>query len=58
MSDRAARLDEILEVNLADDVLAWELAADGVWHKVETGVGLDSQARFRALAVERAQTRA
>jgi polyphosphate kinase len=53
-----ARLDEILEVNLADDVLAWELAADGVWHKVETGVGLDSQARFRALAVERAQTRA
>ncbi len=53
-----ARLDEILEVNLADDVLSWELAADGVWHKVETVVGLDAQARFRALAIERTQIRA
>jgi polyphosphate kinase len=53
-----ARLDEILTVNLADDVLAWQLAADGVWHKVETLVGLDAQARLRALATERAQARA
>ena len=53
-----ARLDEILTVNLADDVLAWELAADGAWHKVETLIGLDAQARLRALAVERAQARA
>ncbi len=28
------RLREILEVELADDSLAWELAADGTWHKV------------------------
>ncbi len=53
-----ARLDEILAVNHADDVLAWELAADGAWHKVETVVGVDAQARLRGLAVERAQTRA
>ena len=52
-----ARLDEILMVCLADDVLAWELAADGVWHKVETVVGFDAQARLRELAVERAQSR-
>ena len=52
-----ARLDEILTVNLADDRLAWELAADGAWHKVETLIGLDAQARLRALAVERAQAR-
>jgi polyphosphate kinase len=53
-----ARLDEILAVNLADDTLAWELAADGVWHKVETVVGVDAQVRFRGLAIERAQSRA
>ena len=27
------RLDEILEVNLADDMLAWELDADGTWQQ-------------------------
>ena len=51
------RLDEILTVCLADDVLAWELAGDGVWHKVETIVGFDAQVRLRELAVERAQPR-
>ena len=30
------RLQEILDVNLADDVLAWELGPDGVWRKVPT----------------------
>ena len=45
-------------MNLADDVLSWELAADGVWHKVETTAGVDAQAQFRALAIERAQLRA
>ena len=29
-----ARLDEILEINLADDVLAWTLERDGTWRKV------------------------
>ena len=42
-----ARLDEILDVNLADDVLAWELGADGTWQKVPTVVGVDTH---RALA--------
>ena len=30
-----ARLAEVLELALADDVLAWELAADGTWSRVE-----------------------
>ena len=30
-----ARLDEILRINLADDVLAWELESDGTWVKHE-----------------------
>jgi polyphosphate kinase len=52
--DRAltARLAEILEVELADDVLAWELRADG-WRKVKTKVGIDSQERFLELAEAR-----
>ena len=29
-----ARLDEILEVNLADDSLAWELDARGRWTRL------------------------
>ena len=29
-------LQEMLDVNLADDVLAWELDADGAWRKVPT----------------------
>ena len=29
-----ARLEEILDVNLADDTLAWTLDADGAWTHV------------------------
>jgi len=52
-----ARLAEILDVNLADDVLAWELGADGAWHKVETNVGVNTHLRLRELAEERARPR-
>ena len=31
-----ARLAEMLELDLADDTLAWELAADGTWQKIPT----------------------
>jgi len=48
-----ARLAEILECELADERLAWELLPDGSWHKVEGS--LDSQQRFMALAHERAR---
>ena len=34
-----ARLEEVLDVNLADDVLAWSLGPDGTWSKVETLFG-------------------
>ncbi len=48
-----ARLEEILLVNLADDVLAWELGPDG-WTKVPTTIGIDAQERLRELAEARA----
>jgi polyphosphate kinase len=49
-----ARLDEILELNFADDVLAWTLEPDGTWRKVPTLVGLESHVRFQELAIARA----
>ncbi len=52
-----ARLDEILEVSLADDVLAWELGPSGSWSKVETTEGINAQQRLCELAVARAQSR-
>ena len=48
-----SRLDEIVDVNLADDVLAWELHPEG-WQRVEQAKGLESHAEFRRLAEERA----
>ena len=52
-----ARLDEILDLNLADDVLAWALAPDGTWHKVPTVEGCESHVRFQELAIARAKAR-
>jgi polyphosphate kinase len=49
-----ARLGEIVDVLLADDVLASELQADGSWRKVPTVRGLDAQEELHKLAVERA----
>jgi polyphosphate kinase len=48
------RLEEILSVNLADDVLAWELGADG-WRKLPTKIGLNAHERLQALAEARAR---
>jgi len=39
----AARIDEILELCLADDVLAWELDADGTWRRAPRRAFLSAQ---------------
>jgi polyphosphate kinase len=49
-----ARLAQILDVELRDDVLAWSLQADGSWSKVPTVEGLDAQRAFEQLAEARA----
>jgi polyphosphate kinase len=49
------RLSQILEIGLADDVLAWDLCPDGVWHRVPTVRGLNSHKRFQELALENAR---
>ncbi len=54
------RLDEILETNLADDTLAWELEPDGTWRRVERAAGrdgVDTHLRLQELALLRAHGR-
>ncbi|MEX2659736.1 MAG: RNA degradosome polyphosphate kinase [Acidimicrobiales bacterium] len=50
------RLQQVLDVNLADDELAWELLPDGSWRKVPTTVGVSSHVALARLAKERART--
>ena len=47
------RLEEILQVELEDDVLAWELGLDG-WTKVPTEAGRNAHERLQELALARA----
>ena len=47
------QLDEIIEVELADDVLAWTLGADCTWHKESVVGGVDSHRRLQELALSR-----
>ena len=48
------RLQQILDVYLADDVLAWELGPEALWRKVPTIRGVSSHNRFKELALESA----
>jgi len=52
-----ARLQEILDVCLSDDLLASELHADGSWHKVEPAKDVNAQRRLHDLAFDRARRR-
>ncbi len=55
--DLQGRLQQVLDVNLADDVLAWELGPDGEWTKVDRGEGVDTHVELRRLAGSRAKRR-
>jgi polyphosphate kinase len=45
--DLTKEIDQFLNLALADDTLAWELAADGTWTKVPTVKGLNTQELMR-----------
>lgn len=49
------RLEEILQICLADDTLAWTLGADGAWAKVPAGRGMNTHRRLEALSLDRAR---
>ncbi len=53
--DLQFRIDEIIDVLLADDVLAWELDSEGNWNRVPTVAGLDSHVTLQDLAMTRAK---
>ena len=48
-----ARIAEILEANLTDDTLAWELGPDGRWTKVQRAVGMNTHTALRDAALQR-----
>ncbi|MGZ8660948.1 MAG: RNA degradosome polyphosphate kinase [Actinomycetota bacterium] len=50
-----ARLDDIIEVNLSDDVLAWELGPEGTWSKIPTERGVNTHHRLIEIAGERSR---
>jgi polyphosphate kinase len=54
--DNQRRLQEILDLNLADDTLAWQ-QDDAVWTRVRTVKGLSAQKALQQLALERARRR-
>jgi polyphosphate kinase len=48
------RLAQILDIELEDDLLAWDLHADGSWSKHPTDKGVNAQQVFEQLAEARA----
>jgi polyphosphate kinase len=51
--DAVVQLEEILELNLADDTQAWSLDPDGGWHRIPTTVGVATQDSLIVAALER-----
>ncbi len=51
-----ARLQEILDVDLADDTLAWFLRPDGTWCHGERRATVETHARLQELALARRST--
>ncbi len=48
------RLEEILQVSLADDLLAWQLDPDARWRRVRTTAGIDTHLTLQERARRRA----
>jgi polyphosphate kinase len=51
--DAVLQLEQILELNLADDTQAWSLDAAGEWHRIPTTKGVATQDSLIAAALER-----
>ena len=48
--DLRHRLDQVLEFNLKDDALAWDLMADGSWQRAPRSSGFEAHTAFERLA--------
>jgi polyphosphate kinase len=49
-----ARLDEVLDIGLRDDVLAWTLGPDGRWTRAPEGGEVESHTELQRRTVDRA----
>jgi polyphosphate kinase len=47
------QLEQILQLNLADDTQAWSLDADGSWTRIPTVMGVSAQKALQVAALER-----
>jgi polyphosphate kinase len=45
--DLREEIEQFLELELADDTLAWELAGEGTWRKVASDAGVNTQDRMQ-----------
>jgi polyphosphate kinase len=52
-TDAVEQLDDILQLNLADDVQSWSLDPDGSWHRIPTVNGIATQDSLQAAALLR-----
>jgi len=50
--DLNKKIDHFLELELADDTLAWELAGDGTWTKAAAGRGVNTQELMQRATLE------
>ncbi len=48
--DLRRRLDQVLEINLKDDTLAWDLLPDATWQRVAKNTGFEAHTAFEQLA--------
>ena len=53
--DAVVQLEEILQLNLADDTQSWSLASDGGWHRIPAVVGVATQESLQVAALERSR---
>jgi polyphosphate kinase len=53
--DLQARLREILETELADDVRTWEMTSDGSWHRAREVHKVNAQLKFQEMALARSR---
>jgi polyphosphate kinase len=51
--DAVAQLEEIIQLNLADDLQSWALAGDGSWNRIPTVLGVGTQQALQEAALER-----
>ncbi len=49
-----SRLAEMLQIDLGDDTLSWELGAGGTWRKIPTVTGVSTHLALQELAIARA----